>query len=186
MIYNDNHIDLQQEKQWIEESKADPRAFKSLYTKYYDEIFRFIYRRTGKEVLSAELCSETFYKALLKLPKYTWQNVLFGHWLYRIAANEVKKYYRDRKEVFIIEIDKIQEEIPIEKVINEVDPSHLIWVLNTLSDFELQLIELKYFEHKTFVEVGLLLNMKDSAVKMRIYRLLLKMRELIIASHDEV
>ena len=56
--------------------------------------------------------------------------------------------------------------------------------LAQLSDFDLRWIELKYFENKTFKEVGCRLRMKESAVKMRTYRLLLTMRELIIKQHD--
>ena len=67
-----NHIDLTEEKQWIDEAKKDPANFEPLYLKYYDEIYRYIYRRTGKEVQSEEICAETFYKALDNIQKYTW------------------------------------------------------------------------------------------------------------------
>lgn len=179
-----NHNDLSNEKRWIAEAKSNTSAFEPLYTKYYDEIYRYIFRRVGREDLSAELCSETFYKALSNIKKYTWVNIPFGNWLYTIAANEIKKYYRKKRKVFIIEIDKVQEQIPLDEILNKAGNTELIWVLNQLSDFDLRLIELKYFENKTFKEVGLLLGMKESAIKMRTYRLLLTMRELIINKHD--
>lgn len=181
-----NHIDLIEEKQWIDEAKKDPSAFKPLYLKYYDEIYRYIFRRTGRELQSAEICSETFYKALANLKKYTWRNIPFGNWLYTIAANEIKKRYRNKRELFIVEIDKIQEEIPVEEVVDRAGPDKLVWALGQLSDMELHMVELKYFEHKTFKEVGLLLNMSESAIKMRIYRLLLAMKELIEKRDDQI
>jgi RNA polymerase sigma-70 factor (ECF subfamily) len=178
------HSDLEDEKRWISQAKTDISAFEPLYIKYYDEIYRYIFRRVGKDGLSAELCSETFYKALLNIDKYTWQGIPFGNWLYTIAANEIKKHYKKNKRIFIIEVDKMLEQLPVEEIIDKAGNEELIWVLNQLSDFELRLIELKYFEGKTFREVGLLLSMKESAIKMRTYRLLLSMRELIIKKHD--
>ena len=181
-----NHIDLLEEKLWIEASKKDIKAFKPLYDRYYDEIYRFIYRRTGKEELTADLCSETFYKALGNLKKYEWRNLPFGNWLYTIASNVIKKHYREHNKVFIIELDKIQLQIEDEEYVKKAGNEELIWVLDQLSDLELRLIELKFFEEKTFKEVALLLEMKESAVKMRLYRLLLSMRNLIDKKDDQV
>lgn len=184
MINNENYIDLSIEKQWIEEAKLNSSAFKPIYTKYYDEIYRFIYRRTGKEVLSSEICSETFYKALSNIDKYQWMGIPIGNWLYSIAANEVKKHFRNRKKMFIVELDKFQENVPVEETIVNVDVKEIVWVLDQLSEIELRLIELKYFENKTFREVASLLKMKESTVKMRVYRLLLTMRKLLIKKND--
>lgn len=181
-----NHIDLLEEKRWIEGAKKDIKAFKPLYNRYYDEIYRFIYRRTGKDHLSADLCSETFYKALGNIKKYEWRNLPFGKWLYTVASNVVKKHYRDKNKVFIIELDKIQLRIEDEEYIKKAGNEELIWALNQLSDLELRLIELKFFENKTFKEIALLMEMNESAAKMRIYRLLLAMRNLIDRKNDEI
>ncbi len=104
-----DHISLEQERKWIESSKKEIRHFKPLYAKYYNPIFRFIYRRTDDEALAADLSSQTFLKAILSLKKFKWQNKPFGAWLFRIATNEVKKHFRDRKEIFVIEEDKIMD-----------------------------------------------------------------------------
>ncbi|MEN8251728.1 MAG: sigma-70 family RNA polymerase sigma factor [Bacteroidota bacterium] len=181
-----NHIDLLEEKSWIESAKKDIKAFKPLYDRYYDEIYRFIYRRTGKEHLSADLSSETFYKALENIKKYEWRNLPFGNWLYTIASNVIKKHFREKSKVFIIELDKIQLQVQNDEYVKKAGNEELIWVLNQLSDLELRLVELKFFEEKTFKEIALLLEMKESAVKMRLYRLLLAMRNLIDKKDDEV
>lgn len=180
------HIDLLEEKRWIEAAKKDIKEFRPLYNRYYDEIYRFIYRRTGREQLSADLCSETFYKSLDNLKKYEWRNLPFGNWLYTIAANLIKKHYRDNNKVFIIELDKIQVQIEDEKYVKRAENEDLIRVLDQLADLELRLVELKFFEEKTFKEIALLLEMKESAVKMRLYRLLLSMRNLMDKKNDKV
>lgn len=182
-----NHIELQEEKQWIEAARLNTEAFEPIYLRYYDEIYRFIYRRTGRETMSNEICSETFYQALSNIKKYQWRGIPFGNWLYTIASNELRKRYRNKKEVFIIEIDKFQEQLPVPEMLEHIGTEPLVRALDQLNELELRLIELKYFEHKTFREVGLLLEMKESAVKMRIYRLLLAMKKLINEQqHDQI
>ena len=43
---------LKQEKQWIEASKRDIEAFRPLYDKYGDAVYRYFVRRTDDLVLA--------------------------------------------------------------------------------------------------------------------------------------
>lgn len=60
----------------------------------------------------------------------------------------------------------------------------MITILNELDEEDIRLIELKYFEENTFVEMALLLGMKESAVKMKVYRLLKKLKLRIESYHE--
>lgn len=179
-IVNRNyHINLEEEKRWIEEAKQDTRGFEPIYNRYYDEIFRFIYRRTSAEVLSHDLTSECFYKALKNIRKYQFRGHPIGSWLYAIARNEVNRNFKAKKRQFIVEIDEFEQEVQTDEETGAFKIEDLVWVLKQISEDDLMLVELKYFEHKTFKEVALLMNMKESAAKMRLYRLLLSMKKKI-------
>lgn len=171
------HIDHQDEQQWIAEAKRDPQCFEPLYNRYYDEIFRFIYRRTDREALTADLCSQTFYKALINLKKYEWTGRPFVAWLYRIASNELNRYFRDQKPVFVIEEDKIWESL--QEVELSPDTEDLIQVFSMLGEEEVHLLELKYFEQKTFREIADILEITESTSKMRLYRLLERIKQML-------
>lgn len=171
------HIDYQDEQQWVAASKLDPQYFEPLYNRYYDEIFRFIYRRTDREALTADICSQTFYKALLNLKKYQWTGRPFVAWLYRIATNELNRYYRDQRPIFIIEEDKVWESIQEIEINPDVDD--LIQLFSMLSREEVHLLELKYFEQKTFKEIADILDLTESTSKMRLYRLLGRMKQML-------
>ena len=58
------------EWQEIQAAQQDPARFKPLYDRYFERIFRFIYRRTADESLTADLCSRVFLKALQQLRRY--------------------------------------------------------------------------------------------------------------------
>ncbi len=171
------HIEHQDEQQWIAEAQQDPQRFEPLYNRYYDEIFRFIYRRTDHEALTADICSQTFYKALLNLRKYKWTGRPFVAWLYRIATNELNRYFRDQKPVFIIEEDKIWESFNEVEILPGSD--ELIRVFSMLTEEEVHLLELKFFEQKTFKEIADILGLSESSSKMRLYRLLGRMKQML-------
>ena len=87
-------------------AQQDRKKFSGLYNKYYKEIFLYVLKKTANESLSAELTSNTFMKAMVNLTKYRDMGFPFSSWLYRIASNEVNKYYRDNNKVQEVEINE--------------------------------------------------------------------------------
>ncbi|MEQ8469907.1 MAG: sigma-70 family RNA polymerase sigma factor [Marinoscillum sp.] len=175
---NHLNIELKQEQLWIEQSKKSSYAFEPLYNKYYQPIFRYIYRRTDDHDLASDICSQTFFKALSNIRKFEWQGKPLAPWLYRIAANELKKHFRDRKEIFLIEEEKLlATEDLAEDWMRIRQTDNLRIVLGQLTETEVRIIELKYFEEHTFTEMSMILEIKESALKMRLYRLLQKIKQ---------
>ncbi len=175
---------LEQERIWIEKSKQDIRHFEPLYNKYFDALFRFFLRRTDDEVLAKELCSTTFFKILDKLHAYRWQGVPFGAWLFKIAGNELKKHFRDKKPVYVLEEEKLTCLEMEEEMQNPDNQTRLVSILDELPEDDLRILELKYFESYNFREISEMLEMSESAVKMRVYRLLGKLKT-ILEYHDQ-
>ena len=89
----------QMQNEWIEVQAAqkNPASFRTLYDRYYESIFRFIFKRSADETLSADLTSQTFLKAMQKIDKYVFKGVPFSAWLFRIASNEVAQHFRKLK-----------------------------------------------------------------------------------------
>ena len=173
--------DLKQEERWINAAKKDPATFNKLYDKYFEQIFNFIFRRTDDEHLTADLTSQTFLKALQNLKRYQFRGIPFSAWLYRIATNEVNKYFRKSKHIFCLEEEKIYKLInddapPVEKtdLVKKV-----IDKLKELSTKDVIILELRFFEERSFKEIAYILDVSESSAKMRIYRALEKLRKLI-------
>ena len=172
--------EIRKENEIIENSKQDVRAFGVIYEKYFDRIFNFIYRQTDDEETAGDLCSQTFVNALNSLPKYQFRGIPFSAWLYKIAGNEVNKYYRKNKDkkVFSLEEIKVREMIQLS---DETWDEELIQqMLNFMKDLPtdmLQVLELLFFEDKDFKEIAFILDMTESGAKMRTYRALDKLRQ---------
>ena len=79
-------------------AKTDPAAFGELYEAHYSAILNYLYRRTLRVAVAEELTSNTFFKALQGLASYEpREGVRFRSWLYRIATNKARMYWRGRR-----------------------------------------------------------------------------------------
>lgn len=171
-----------QEAAQIKAAQENPEAFRTLYEAHYKTIYLFIYRRVEGQALTADLCSQVFLKALLNIKKYRFIGVPFVGWLYRIAYHEVGQYYRKSKKERKVVVD---EEILHELAADQVDTDEerqqimqrLLAALNALSLEDLQLVEMRFFEQKTFKEIGYVLDITENHAKVKTYRVLDKLRK---------
>lgn len=172
------------EAEWLEIQAAqqDPARFRPLYDRYFESIFRFIYRRTADEALSSDICSKVFLKALQKINGYSFQGVPFSSWLFRLATNEVAQYYRQQKKKRVISI----EEMHLHSIIDENEPENrdqmlqdMIAALDQLKEKDLILIELRFFEERPFKEIAEIIGITESNAKMKTYRALEKIKKLM-------
>lgn len=185
-------MDLADEKQLVEAAKTDPQTFGLLFDRYYRPIFGYILKRTADLALAEDLTSTTFFKALEHLPRFTWRNVPFSAWLYRIATNEINGHFRKQKyqptslDTLLIEqgfelanqTDLEQEVIAAE---NELE-RHQLWQivqtkLLTLPIKYQEVLALRYFEDKKITEISLILNKREGTVKSLLSRGLQQLRE---------
>ena len=177
---------MQQEWQEIQAAQQQPALFRPLYDRYYEPIFKFIYRRTSSESLTADICSEVFYKAMQKLDKYEFRGVPFSAWLYRIASNEITQYFRNTQKnrtvsVELSSLPEIMEEMgSLESVGRNQFQAALLPALNELKAKDLEIIELRFFEQRPFKEIADLLQVTESSCKMRTYRVLERLKKLIL------
>jgi RNA polymerase sigma-70 factor (ECF subfamily) len=170
-----------QEWEEVQAAQQDRKHFRPLYNRYYEPVFRFVYRRTLDEALSADICSQVFLKALQRLDRYTFRGVPFSAWLLRIASNEVAQHFRQAKKERVVALDKVPgsewiEEIP-EWDDREENRQLLIEVLDELKEKDLQLIELRFFEKRPFKEIGEILEITESNAKVRTYRILERLKK---------
>src|SRR6478609_5654109 len=86
---------------------GDADAFGTLYDRYLDLVYRYIYFRVGSHPLAEDLTSETFLRALRRIADFTWQGRDFGAWLVTIARNLITDHFKSgryRLEVSTAEV----------------------------------------------------------------------------------
>ncbi|MEL6655489.1 MAG: sigma-70 family RNA polymerase sigma factor [Bacteroidota bacterium] len=171
---------MEAEWQEIQAAQQNPARFRPLYERYYEPIFRFVFRRTADSDLSADLCSQVFLKALQRLESYQFRGVPFSAWLFRIASNEVAQHYRQNSQKRTVSVEEntlgdVAEEMDIDGEIWQVED--LVNVLDTLKPAELELIELRFFEQRPFKVIAEILGITESNAKVKTYRILERLKK---------
>lgn len=176
------------ENEVIELAKSRPDYFGMLYDKYFDQIFRFIFKRIGgNESIAGDLSQQTFIKAMANISKYEDRGFPFSSWLYRIAQNEVLMFFREQKKHHAIAIEErhvvtLFEETTQSSTMSEDDQGKLIELLNEMEQEHLDLIELRFFQSMSFKEIADIYSISEANAKMRIYRILEKLNKKWVAN----
>lgn len=175
---------IQAEWEEVQKAQQNPAHFRVLYERYYEPIFRFVYKRTLEEALSADITAQVFLRAMQNLANYTYKGVPFSAWLFRIASNEIAQHFRKTKKRRVVALEEnnvheIEDEYE-DKAALEVNIEVLKEVIQDLKPPEVMLLELRFFEKRPFKEVADILEITENNAKVKIYRLLQKMKKKFI------
>ncbi len=180
-MYHQSDQRILEELDWIERAKKNPEHFGPLYRKYHEQIFRYIYQRMDDEDLAFDITSQVFLKALHNLHKYEYRGVPFSSWLYRIAKSELYQSFRDRKTSRTVNIETYQlVEImdEFDEHDNERNKKNLFISLSRMKEKDMQLIEMRFFEKRSFREIGEILEITENNAKVKTFRALEKLKTI--------
>lgn len=181
--FHQTNARMLEELEWVQRAKADPEHFAPLYKKYHEQIFRYIYQRMDDEEMAFDITSQVFMKAIKNLHKYEFRGVPFASWLYRIAKSELYQSFRDNKAIRTVNIDTVQ----VNEFIDEFDHEEsehnrkkLMNCLAKLNEEDMQLLELRFFEKRSFKEIGEILDITENNAKVKSFRALEKLKKIYL------
>jgi len=181
LLYHQSTFRLEDEMSLIEIAKKDPRQFAPLYKKYHEAIFRYVYKRVDDEEAAYDITSCVFVKALASLPKYEFRGVPFSSWLFRIAKSELYQSFRDKKAQRTVSLDSVTIVQFIDELNEDFSEEQRITLLKSLKllkDHQLQLIEMRFFEKRSFKEIGEIVGLTENNAKVKTFRALVKLKEI--------
>jgi RNA polymerase sigma-70 factor (ECF subfamily) len=170
------------EEQLVERAKEDPEAFGALYSRYVDQIYQYVFYRTGNRYDAEDLTARTFYKALANLERYRYRGLPFSAWLYRIAHNLVANWHRDRKRRGGVPLDAVAMIGQGGDSAQEFAESHervevLRDAISGLPVDRQELLVLKYTTELSNREIGKVMGRSEGAVKALYHRTLMALRK---------
>lgn len=135
------------------------------------------------EETAFDVTSMVFMKAIKNLHKYEYRGVPFSSWLYRIAKSELYQSFRDQKAQRTVNIETVQvvqviDEIDQEE--NEMNRERLIKCIAQLKEDDIQLIEMRFFEKRSYKEIGEILEISENNAKVKSFRALEKLKKIFI------
>jgi RNA polymerase sigma-70 factor (ECF subfamily) len=166
--------------------KGDRQAYAMLVEEYKGPIFNLAYRMTGGLEDAEDLTQETFIRAYQNLHRFD-QSKKFFTWLFTIGINLIRNHLKknERKIVHLVAANSVVEHKAKEHTREEVDTlseDRMIRLEQVIRKLPVDLREaiiLKFVQDLTFEEVANVTGNSVSAVKMRIYRGLEKMKQMM-------
>ena len=180
-MYHQTNQRMEEELSWIRRAQKDPESFGPLYKKYHEQIFRYVYQRMDDEETAFDVTSQVFLKALNNLHRYEYRGVPFSSWLYRIAKSELYQSFRDKKSQRTVNIDSFQLFELIEEFVDdekEENRKKLFKSLKLMKEKDMQLIEMRFFEKRSFREIGEILEITENNAKVKTFRAIEKLKQL--------
>lgn len=173
---------LDNEENIIKESKKDLSKFRPLYDFYYLPIFYYVYKRVSNREEADEITALVFLKALENISNYQFKGLPFSSWLYRIAHNTIIDMYRKNKTTRVVDVSTKQIQsiaVEISEPYNDELVQQLIKSFDKLSEEEVYLLELRFFEERRFKEIAEILDVTEESLRVKLHRLLKKIKTML-------
>ncbi len=177
--YHISEAAIKTEEDEIRSALKDPKAFEPLYLRYFERISQYVYHRVESKEIAFDITSNTFYNALNKLSTYRSKGLPFSAWLFRIAFNEIQQHYRRTKTQAVLNVgNKGVTEIvdTIQENSYPINDAQLFEAIEKLKDEDVELINMRFFEDRSFKEIADILEIGESACKMKVYRIIEKIK----------
>jgi RNA polymerase sigma-70 factor, ECF subfamily len=159
----------------------DKQALTEVYERYSPDIFRYAYRLLDDGNLAEDCVADTFHRFLIAVRAGT----SIGNqraYLYRIAHNWITDHYRRRRPPDISFEDDFhvdREDNPSELVVQEMDRRRMREALSRLPPVQRQVIELRYLENLSHLEVAAVLGKRVEAIRTLQHRAIEALRQIL-------
>jgi RNA polymerase sigma factor (sigma-70 family) len=164
-------------------NEKDQRAYTEIMGRYKDSVYFMLLKMVNNSDDAEDLTIETFSKAFKRLDQYTPQ-FAFSTWLFKIASNHSIDFIR-KKRIKAISMDqgfsnKDGESYVIPVKEDSLDPEESMQkdervqrmrdVVEKLKPRYKRLVELRYFEEKSYEEISEILELPLGTVKAQLFR----------------
>ena len=150
-------------------------AFEFLIEKFKNSVFTVCYRTIGNIEDAKDISQDTFIDVYMKL-KTLQDPQKFSAWINKIAVNKCLNFLRKKEALYVF--SEVYPSVSNDRDKDLVERDTINFLLSKLSpDYRIVFI-LFYIEDKTIKEIATILEITESAVKMRLKRAREKLKSL--------
>ncbi len=159
-----------------------------IFEKYYKDIYKFIYFRTGYNTsLAEDLTSEIFIKLLEHIDSFDESKSKLKTWIFTITRNHLIDYFR-RKKISTVQLNSKQiinslSKDNLQKIEEDLMIIEILKNLNKLKNEEKEIILYRYMHELTIQEISKIFNITKNNTKVKLHRAIKKLKQLT-KSHD--
>jgi RNA polymerase sigma-70 factor (ECF subfamily) len=163
--------------------QGEASAFGLLYDEYLSKIYRFIRVKVSRREDAEDLTHHVFQKAWNTIRTYEDKGFPFSAWLYAIARNTLKDFYRASRPIESLGEDE-EDEIPgtedIEAEVGEKMNLELVMeAIRKLPTEQQDILLLRFVEDLSVYDTAQILGKTEGSVKVMQHRALKKLKTLL-------
>ena len=169
----------------------DQIAFNMLLDTFWNDIYGFLIKRLHNENDAEDITIETFSKAFEKIKTFD-EKFKFKTWLITIAKNTHSDSLRKQKILISNQTSEedqdrihwIMDETPSveDKLITEQNLAELLKDIKKLKLHYQQVINLRYFQELSYIEISKKINIPVNNVKIKLLRAKKLLAEIILSN----
>lgn len=149
-------------------------SFEEIVNKYEIIILRFVYSIIRDKQLAEDITQDVFISVYNKLHTFD-SKYKFSNWILRIAKNRCIDYVRKYKKMNEASIDEVinitSREVSPEETVMFRETKHAVEkYVSGLNELDKQIILLRYSQKATFNDISKILEISESSVKRRYYK----------------
>jgi RNA polymerase sigma-70 factor, ECF subfamily len=166
--------------------RGDAAALAALYEHFRQDVFRFLYYRTGDAEVAADLTGDVFERVIKGLPRYRPERP-FAAWLFQIARNSVIDYWRQqqvRQDVPLDERISSNGLSPEQSVEQQLTVERLTRALQHLTEEQREVVILRFVVGLSIATVAATLEKSSGAVQMLQQRGLASLRNRLFIGEE--
>ncbi len=173
--------DVSDESLMAAHRNGDAAAFREIFRRWAPRLQRLLRRGVARPEDVHDLVQQTFLQ--LHRARHDFRpDAKLRPWLYTIALNLQRQYYRrhGRRPEMSIEDAGAEPTAEDRDAEGRLDDAHVRAALGALPDAQREVIVLHWFEGLSFAEVAQIVGASQSAVKVRAHRGYGRLRELLM------
>jgi len=155
---------------------------------FHEDVFRMVYYRTRSTMDAEDITQDIFIQAFKNLSRLR-STDRFKSWLFSIAVNRVRDFYRKKRfqQIFSPLTDSGLEDLPntgsdenpeaLDNIMRRDFWKQVELLLDKLSKKEREVFLLRFMDHLSIKEVSQVMKKSESTVKTHLYRALQKFRK---------
>lgn len=166
--------------------KGDIDAFSELYSLLYKPVFQFVLKKTEGDVsLAEDIVSETFFKMSQKLDQFSSYEKPVIAWVYTIAFNELRMYWRKKDRYYFEALEKYPElrsdqKNSIDHIVDRERRDFVESAMKQLSFKEYAVLRDHYFTDLSIRHIAEKNKEKENTIKTRLHRARKKLRKILL------
>ncbi len=170
-------------------ASGETEHFGILYNRYANKVFRKCLTMLKNDTVAQDLSHDILIKAFLSLANFKGKSK-FSSWIYAITYNQCIDYLRKQRRYQNVELGDnmditVDDESTMIKMMQEVRISRLKELMYALSEEDRIILLMKYQDELSIKEIEATLNIKQSAVKMRLKRARERLEKLYRSNYKD-